>query len=48
MDFGSVYICEQWFLAMKHKSNISTTMSNEHCEYSLRIATTSIKPVTDT
>ncbi|XP_041442018.1 general transcription factor II-I repeat domain-containing protein 2-like [Xenopus laevis] len=40
--FGSTYICEQLFSRMKHtKSKIRTKLSDEHLEYSLRIATTS-------
>lgn len=39
--FGTMYICEQLFSRMKHKkSNISSKISTEHLDNSLRIATT--------
>ena len=43
--FGSKNICEQLFLRMKHrKSKISSNISDEHLESSLRIAATAIEP----
>jgi len=42
---GSMYICEQLFSSIKHRTDkISSKISNEHTENSLRIAATDIKP----
>jgi len=47
--FGSTYICEQLFSWMKYrKSKSRIKISYEYLENSLEIATTSIRPDTDT
>lgn len=43
--FGSTHICEQLFSRMKHrKSEISSRISDEHLESSLRIAAIATEP----
>ena len=43
--FGSMYICEQYLSRMKYmKSNISSKISDEHLESSLRMAATATEP----
>jgi len=45
ITFGSVYVGEQLFWRMKHRrSKMSSNISDEHLESSVRITTTAIKP----
>jgi hypothetical protein len=47
--FGSKYGCEQLFNQMKNvKSRARTRLADEHLEGCMRIATTEIKPDTET
>ena len=43
LSFGSMNICEQLARMKYRKSNISSRISDEHLETSLRIATTAIE-----
>ena len=43
--FGSTYVCEQLFSKLKHvKSKTKSRLTNEHLQFSLRVATSQILP----